>query len=364
MMALLLVQTIFQLHAFEAGHVEMKDKQILMHSGVRIDQEFGSLRAERVEGSIGGQNMPVSLQCHGAVELKIKEGGVLKSPFVMIDSTTHLAECFSQNGARVSYEDPDGDYRLQSDKLQLEFMEKAPWVQRIIAEGDVECLSSKGDSLRGSRAIMEGHLEAVKLEGPCRLRTASGEEVASAFAEVDLKAKQATLTGKSVLSIYGEDPRTIRAFGTVQLSKDRLTIESPVENGKVPETLQVHLEDRKGDIYADKAELLYEEIKGKMVPQKLILTGNVRLIYQSHYALADRGEVDFAKRELYLQAVNRKGVLFYDQLNKMQASAPGMKVTIDPQTDQVKMQGIGTMRLQFKEEEYLEFKKRFLIDGF
>lgn len=364
MIALLLVQTIFQLQAFEAGHVEMKDKQILMHSGVRIDQEFGSLTAERVEGFIGGQNLPVSLQCHGDVELKIKEGGVLQSPFVTIDSTTHLAECFSQDGARVSYTDSVGDYRLQSDKLQLEFLEKAPWVQRIIAEGDVECLSLKGDSLRGSRAVMEGPLNAVKLEGPCRLRTASGEEVTSAFAEVDLKAKQATLTGKTVVSIYGEDPRTIRAFGVVRMAKDRLTIDSPLERGEVPEALQVHLEDRKGDIYANQVELVYEEVKGKLVPKKLILTGNVRLIYQSHYALADLGEVDFAKHELILRALDRKGVLFYDQLNKMQASAPAMRVTIDPQNDQVKMQGIGTMRLQFKEEEYLEFKKRFLIDGF
>lgn len=211
---------------------------------------------------------------------------------------------------------------------------------------------------------MEGALTQVKLEGPCLLRTASGEEVASAFAEVDLKAKLATLKGKTVLSIYGQDPRTIRAFGEVKLSKDLLTIDSPIENGLVPEALQVHLEDRKGDIYADRAELVYEEVKGKLQPKKLILTGNVRLIYHSHYALADRGEVDFAKRELLLQAILRKGVLFYDQLNKMQASAPAMKVTIDSQTDQVKMQGIGTMRLQFKEEEYLEFKKRFLIDGF
>jgi hypothetical protein len=211
---------------------------------------------------------------------------------------------------------------------------------------------------------MEGLLNVVKLEGPCRLRTASGEEVASAFAEVDLKAKEATLKGKTVVSIYGEEPRTIRAFGLVQLAKDRLTIESPLENGEVPESQQVHLEDKKGDIYANKVELIYDEVKGKLVPQKLILTGNVRLLYHSHYALADIGEVDFSKHELILRAVDRKGVLFYDQLNKMQASAPAMRVTIDPQSDQIKMQGLGTMRLQFKEEEYQEFKKRFLIDGF
>jgi hypothetical protein len=361
---LLALQTFFQLQAFEAGHVEMKDKKVLMHSGVRIDQQFGSLNAERIEGVLGENSVPVALQCHGDVELKIKQGGVLKSPFVTIDSTTHLAECFSQDGARVSYEDPEGNYRLQSDRLEMQFIEAAPWVQRIIAEGDVDCLSARGDSLRGSRATLEGPFSLVKLEGPCLLRTASGEEVAAAFAEVDLHGKQALLKGKTVVSIYGEEPKTIRAFGAVKLSKDRLSIESPLEDGKVPEALQAHLEDKRGDIYADQVELVYQEINGKLVPQTLVLTGNVRLLYHSHYALADRGEVDFAKRELILQAIERKGVLFYDQLNKMQASARAMKVTLDPQSDQVKVQGIGTMRLQFKEEEYLEFKKRFLINGF
>lgn len=364
MIFLLALQTLFQLQSFEAGHVEMKDKKVLMHSGVCMDQQFGSLRAERIEGVLGDHSVPMALQCHGDVELRVKAGGVLKCPFVTIDSTTHLAECFSQDGARVNYEDAEGNYQLQSDRLELHFLETAPWVDRVYAEGNVECLSTKGDSLRGSKAILESSFSIIKLEGPCLLRTSSGEEVAAAFAELDLQAKQALLKGKTVVSIYGEEPKTIRAFGSVKLSKDRLTIESPLENGVVPETLQAHLEDRRGDIYADQVELVYQEVDGKLVPQTLILTGNVRLLYHSHYALADRGEVDFAKRELILQATERKGVLFYDQLNKMQASARAMKVTLDPQSDQVKVQGIGTMRLQFREEEYLEFKKRFLINGF
>lgn len=364
MMTLLLVQTLFQIHFFEAGRVEMKENQVVMHSGVTLKQQFGSLRADRIEGEMDKGSKPLHLRCHGNVELSVNEGGLLKTPFAAIDCTAHLAECFSQDGALVVFEDPQSDYRLVSEKVQAQFLETAPWIERVTAEGNVECLSTKGDSLKGSRAELErsseGGLTHLKLQGPCLLRTASGEEVAASSAEINLAQKVATLKGKTVLSIYGEDPRTVRAFGEVKVYKDRLLIDSPEEGGVVPEALQAHLEDKRGDIFADRVELIYKEGS----PEKLILTGNVRLEYHSHYALADRGEVDFGKRELILEAKERKAVLFYDQLNKMQASAPKMKLTIGSQNDQIKAEGIGTMRLQFKEEEYQEFKKRFLINGF
>lgn len=342
----------------------MKENQVVMHSGVQLNQQFGSLRADRIEGEMDKGSKPLHLQCHGNVVLAVNEGGVLKTPFASIDCTAHLAECFSQDGAYVTYEEPNSGYRLLCEKLQAQFLDTAPWIERVTAEGQVECLSAKGDSLRGSRAELErgeeGALTIVKVQGPCLLRTASGEEVAASSAEINLTRKVATLKGKTVLSIFGEDPRTVRAFGEVKVYKDRLLIDSPEEGGSVPESLQVHLEDKRGDIYADQVELIYKE----GTPEKLILTGNVRLVYHSHYALADRGEVDFGKRELLLEAKERKAVLFYDQLNKMQASAPKMKLTLGAQKDQIKAEGIGTMRLQFKEEEYQEFKKRFLINGF
>lgn len=133
---------------------------------------------------------------------------------------------------------------------------------------------------------------------------------------------------------------------------------------------QVYIEDVMGDAYADFVFVDYTSEEGKIVPQRVILEGNVRLMNRCHgkreeacsvlhYALADKVECFPEQKEMLLTCSGEKRVLFFDKVNNIHMSAPSLRVTNDSETKKSRVQGVGDVRFTFIEKELEQFKGRF-----
>ena len=128
---------------------------------------------------------------------------------------------------------------------------------------------------------------------------------------------------------------------------------------------QVTYSDSIGAVYADRAQVDYQEIDGSLHVTKVTLFDNIRLInlgtaenpaYQ--YALA---EVVFyyPQEQLMILEGNRHHVLFFDKIRDLQLSAPSVRAQRDPVTHKESIQGVGAVRFLFGPEELERIKQRF-----
>ena len=143
----------------------------------------------------------------------------------------------------------------------------------------------------------------------------------------------------------------------------------------IPDTLQqVYLEGNLGKVYADRAKIEYYWKNKQLVPQKIVLDGNIQLNNRldsnseknkkpaRQYLLADHMEYNAESQELLLSANEGQRVLFYDQTNNVQMSAPSLKIRQQAETKKQVIQGIGDVRFTFIEKELEQLKKRFEQD--
>lgn len=139
----------------------------------------------------------------------------------------------------------------------------------------------------------------------------------------------------------------------------KITLDSP------DDSKQVFYKDRHGSLYADRAFVAYKWMDGAIKPAKIILEGNVKMVnkpaqgIQHQFALADRVEIFPATQEALLSAQEGRRVLIYDQVNDMQASAPGIKIKRDAITKKDSVQGMGDVRFNLINPELEQLYKRF-----
>ncbi len=149
--------------------------------------------------------------------------------------------------------------------------------------------------------------------------------------------------------------------GTLIIEPDKHLIEISSVNNE-----QLFFSDVFGDIYSDRMQLSFQELDGKLEPLQIQFEGNVLLQNKKpgtvQYALADVAQFEFGKKTLALQSKERPRVLFYDELNKVEASAESLVINRDAKTGQNVMRGIGNVRFVFAEEELNELKKRFSLE--
>lgn len=199
------------------------------------------------------------------------------------------------------------------------------------------------------------------------------------------KKKKITLVeslGETVLAHIDENKKlvhTLTAYGKVLVDHISLKtiIESPRdEKGVVVEGMQIYFNDILGEIYADHAVLDYLEKDGIITLQKLVLSGNVRILNRSsvnpeeseaflQFALADLVEFFPATQEMIMSAdalgINPR-VLFYDKANSLQVSSPGVKVKRDALTKRESIQGIGDARFSLDGEELEKLRSHFSLE--
>ncbi|MEZ5315357.1 MAG: hypothetical protein R3E91_04005 [Chlamydiales bacterium] len=119
--------------------------------------------------------------------------------------------------------------------------------------------------------------------------------------------------------------------------------------------------DEKGEVSADEAFVDYIEIEKSISLRKIHLINNVKLIFRDHsqYLLADSLMYYPDKELMILEGNNEQQVLFFDQADKIQISAPRLYVLQNPKTRKHTIQGEGDVRFIFQEEEFKKLKEEF-----
>ena len=149
-------------------------------------------------------------------------------------------------------------------------------------------------------------------------------------------------------------------------------MESPRDSeGDVIDGCQVHFQDDMGEIYADKIIIKYALVNNTPAPTHMVLEGHVHLMNRCaidaegpylQFALADRVEYKAEAKEVHLSAKGKGRILFFDKLNNLQVSAPGLKIRRDQVTKKDSIQGVGNVRFSFIEKEFAEMNKYFHLE--
>lgn len=129
-------------------------------------------------------------------------------------------------------------------------------------------------------------------------------------------------------------------------------------------TGSVHFTGAMGELFANRAQVIYSQVDSSYQASQVILYDEVRLIKSSiegqgsQYALADI--VYYFPQELrtVLEGITQR-VLFYDEAHNVQISAHKVLAQRDPDTKQDRIQGIGDVRILFDSDELAKFKSHF-----
>jgi hypothetical protein len=145
------------------------------------------------------------------------------------------------------------------------------------------------------------------------------------------------------------------------------------EKGEMEEKNQVFFEDLLGDIYADAMQIDYRGDR-LFQPISLHMAGHVKIFnrFNGHmeesglvlqYALADRVSYSLEQKEMLLKGADKRRVLFFDKVNHIQMSAPGLKIRHQGESGQESIRGIGDVHFTFIEKEFEELRQRFKFDS-
>lgn len=164
-------------------------------------------------------------------------------------------------------------------------------------------------------------------------------------------------------SVKGEG-QTLQSSGSMIV--DHAHLNAILDSKLAKDGSQVVYRDHQGTLYADHIEVKYDLVKGKISPTKVTLTGEVKMVgkpahdpQKLQYALADRVEIFPFTQEALLTADKGKRVLFFDQINDLKVSAPGIKIKRDEATKKDSIQGLGDVRFNFQDPEFERLYKRF-----
>ena len=174
-------------------------------------------------------------------------------------------------------------------------------------------------------------------------------------------------------SISYQDPEhrlshTLVCHGRVTIDHEKMEtrLYSPVEqNGQ-----QVCFKDPCCEMFADKVLIKYAYQGRKAIPTQISLYGNAKIYSRyahpqdpqravSQYALADRVDLLLETQQMHFKAGKGKRVLFYDQENDIEVSAPGIIATRGKTSGKESIQGVGDVRFRFAAEEYDRLREQF-----
>lgn len=204
---------------------------------------------------------------------------------------------------------------------------------------------------------------------------AAEDEVRFHLRRVDGKRHLDTIEsiGMTVLTHKEEND----AQNHVLVCKGNVIVDHPgmkiaMKSPDLQEVNQISYNDTRGEMHADKALVEYEVLDKNIVPKMITLEGHVRMKnnhadnpaeepQQLSYALADKVEYNPATKEVLFQA-NRGGrVLFFDQANNLQVSAPALRIKRDAVTKKDSIKGIGNVRFSFIQHEFEQLKQSFSL---
>ncbi|HEX2579174.1 MAG TPA: hypothetical protein VHK67_02075 [Rhabdochlamydiaceae bacterium] len=155
------------------------------------------------------------------------------------------------------------------------------------------------------------------------------------------------------------------SHGSLNFDRERKlgTVESPMDNGTVPDGLQLSYKEGEMSVMADKAHIEYTEENGTFQPISVSLKGQVKVASAgekpSRYGLADRLTYSPTTRTFILGADPGKKVLFVNDEENIRISAQEVHITQDPTTKKQSVKGVGNVQLALSSEEQLSLNKYF-----
>lgn len=152
-------------------------------------------------------------------------------------------------------------------------------------------------------------------------------------------------------------------------------LESPQSCGRISKGKQVHYVGPMGEMYTDLLRLFYDSSFTDLPSfcvSKVQLTGHVRLKNktpldpnQDHsvrqYALADQLVILPSEHLMTLSCMGDRRVLFYDEINQIQMSAPGIEIFRTKTPQQESVRGLGNVRFSFREHEIKSIAEHFQL---
>lgn len=323
---------------FEPVRVHAAVRKIAIHRDVQIDynHDFIAVGDEgtfvRKEGpeSSQGVNGIVILQAdpHKLCSVTNRKGDLIRSQTIIIDTEVRT----------IDFDNPCGSLTANGGHKVDFAAERALW-------------SDKNDSVLLQRNVRIAQKGLGKLNTDGELKIIQNNKQLSTLESL----------GKTVLIQGGDETgplRTLTCYGRLLVDHiaSTVTMESPSETSE-----QVFFEDVRGQIYADKALIHYQE---KNVSQ-IVLEGDVKVLNgqseKAQYALADILEYNPSTQEMTLKGKNGKRVLFYDEGKDLQISAPGVLLKRDPITHKETIKGIGDVRFSLVKDEFGELRKKFSL---
>ena len=156
-----------------------------------------------------------------------------------------------------------------------------------------------------------------------------------------------------------EKMHALVSHGVIHLDRDKLlgTIDS--DEGEF-----LHYEDEDVCCEAKSALVEYSLVDNVLQPSSLILKGDVRLfsrdVHKSiHCGFADRLSFSPTTKTFILSANPGKKVLFWDETETTRVSAQEIHITLDPETKQQIVKGVGNVKLLFTDQENAFLKQIF-----
>ena len=268
------------------------------------------------------------------------EGDLIDAETVDLDLINSRLSLLRPKGTLTSLLVPGmqkGEIKFSSDHLLWDDLKNA-----LTLKGHVQII----DSLFGMLAT-DGELEIVKTQQKL-LKTIRSR----GMCVLDFKDEAGSL-------------HHLVGHGPFLFDRERLraTFESPKRDGAIPADKQLFYKTDTLSLYANQALLEYTAQESHLKPTVLTVVGNVRLFSSDEkdrrFALADRLSLSTTTRTVILTADPGKKVLFIDEAQGMRIAASEIHITRDPKTEQEKVQGIGSVRFTFTDEEFSLFKKIF-----
>lgn len=387
-------------NCFSAHEARFENGEFFAGGGFHYEHPLGCLQAKSARGYFEQPDKtPREILLEEGVQVHLRDGSHIYSPFSRLDSTTWTANFHGLTENKVVLERPSQSLYLKSLEMTVKFLPptlaQPAHIDHLIALNEVEIGLKEGFKLQGQKAHFhtfnsEGRFSKALLTDNCLLTKENEMEIYAEEIAADFDQEFATLKGAhGTLQTLKFDARCVR----IDRKNGKIFLDPPVtlkmqddsglehilktsgailldpearrtciaSNGK-----QIHFSNLWGDIFADQMQVYFEEVEGKLKPLKFSLEGNIRVqnidAGLERYALAENADYDIASGELTLKAKRPARVLFYDLANKMQASAPELILKRNPETKKDEIKGRGNVRFLLAEDEWNELKKRFSFE--
>jgi hypothetical protein len=163
---------------------------------------------------------------------------------------------------------------------------------------------------------------------------------------------------------------TITCYETLSIDLENNILQCLKKNIDSP---QVEFKDETREIYANNLLVNYNYKNSSLDLDTITIFGNVKctqmkldednVMQEAQFTLADKLIYTHSEERIVFYSNEKQNVLYYDQVNNYQISAPSVIVRRDPLSNKPIVDGQGHVRFTFKEEELMEFKKHFLGMG-